>query len=371
MNVFTAVQSEEEIRLRFTQGSSDKIYQAQLKFIEKDPDNGGWIINFQYGRRGSALKAGCKTPKPLNYIKAKAAYDKLIASKLSKGYTPNGSGIPFSGTAQAGKRTIYLPQLLNQVTKEEALALWGTIDMYLQIKYDGERRGIIYDRDAIIGANRKGLEVPLIEDIPQEVRTLLGGAKFSGIFDTEDMGEYLVIFDMIHGMEDVAPFSVRAEMMELFDQGLTTKKLGRLLFELPYKPKDKADFEQFIDTAKKNNEEGIVIRDGAGIYFPGRPASGGPCWKLKFYADATCIVESVHPSKRSIGLGLYPQGCHPIGNCTIPANYKIPETGDLVEIRYLYAYKDGSLYQPQYKGVRTDINPEACGEAQLKYKKET
>jgi bifunctional non-homologous end joining protein LigD len=67
---------------------------------------------------------------------------------------------------------------------------------------------------------------------------------------------------------------------------------------------------------------------------------------------------------------MYPQGCHPVGNCTIPANYEIPQVGDLVEIRYLYAYLGGSLYQPIYEGIRNDISPEACGEIQLKYIKE-
>jgi bifunctional non-homologous end joining protein LigD len=55
-----------------------------------------------------------------------------------------------------------------------------------------------------------------------------------------------------------------------------------------------------------------------------------------------------------------------VGNVTIPANYDIPEAGQLVEIRYLYWYKDGSLYQPQYEGPRLDCDWEDCGIEKLK-----
>jgi bifunctional non-homologous end joining protein LigD len=64
---------------------------------------------------------------------------------------------------------------------------------------------------------------------------------------------------------------------------------------------------------------------------------------------------------------MYPQGDHPVGNCTIPANHEIPNVGDLVEIRYLYAYRGGSLYQPIYEGIRNDLSIEAACESQLQY----
>lgn len=41
-----------------------------------------------------------------------------------------------------------------------------------------------------------------------------------------------------------------------------------------------------------------------------------------------------------------------------------------VEIRYLYAYKGGSLYQPAFLGERDDIPAEECVLSQLKYKPE-
>jgi len=39
-----------------------------------------------------------------------------------------------------------------------------------------------------------------------------------------------------------------------------------------------------------------------------------------------------------------------IGTVTIPANFRIPAIGSLFDARHLYAYVDGSLYQPVYLG---------------------
>ena len=57
-----------------------------------------------------------------------------------------------------------------------------------------------------------------------------------------------------------------------------------------------------------------------------------------------------------------------VGNVTIPPRTQIPGAGQVVEIRYLHAYRGGSLYQPVYLGVRTDIPPADCTVGQLKFK---
>jgi bifunctional non-homologous end joining protein LigD len=48
----------------------------------------------------------------------------------------------------------------------------------------------------------------------------------------------------------------------------------------------------------------------------------------------------------------------------------MPAIFDLVEIKYMYAYRKGSIYQPQYKGLRTDLKKEAATINQLKYKED-
>jgi bifunctional non-homologous end joining protein LigD len=57
-----------------------------------------------------------------------------------------------------------------------------------------------------------------------------------------------------------------------------------------------------------------------------------------------------------------------VGNVTIPPSKPIPRAGSVVEIRYLYAYREGGLFQPVYLGVRDDIPADACTLGQLKLK---
>jgi bifunctional non-homologous end joining protein LigD len=87
----------------------------------------------------------------------------------------------------------------------------------------------------------------------------------------------------------------------------------------------------------------------------------------------------VNSGKRSVKIGLLEgrrsdviQGKKmiPVGNVTIPPNYDVPATGDIVEVEYLYAYKGGSIYQPVYRGKRTDLDINACRIGQLKFKPE-
>jgi bifunctional non-homologous end joining protein LigD len=57
------------------------------------------------------------------------------------------------------------------------------------------------------------------------------------------------------------------------------------------------------------------------------------------------------------------------GNVTIPTNQDIPRDGQVVEVRYLYAFEEsGCLYQPVYLGVRSDVLPMECVVSQLKFK---
>ena len=107
------------VTLYFRRGRSDKVYQAA---IEERGDR--FIVSFAYGRRGTTLKAGTKTPQPVPWVQAERIHSKLVASKLAKGYRTGGDGTVyrFTGpTAQAATPadTGVRPQLANPVGEEE------------------------------------------------------------------------------------------------------------------------------------------------------------------------------------------------------------------------------------------------------------
>ena len=72
------------VNLWYSDNRSDKVYNVKLELA--DPTQQKWTVDFEYGRRGNRLVEGTKTPSPTTYQKAKQIYDKLIQSKVNKGY---------------------------------------------------------------------------------------------------------------------------------------------------------------------------------------------------------------------------------------------------------------------------------------------
>ena len=68
----------DSITLYFREGSSDKVYQAIIQ-----PQGGGHMVHFAYGRRGSTLTTSTKTTSPVDYQTAKSIFDKLVREKTA------------------------------------------------------------------------------------------------------------------------------------------------------------------------------------------------------------------------------------------------------------------------------------------------
>jgi len=352
----------ETASLYFKDSRSDKVYHAQL--TEKDT---GFLVTFQYGRRGSSLTTGAKTKLPIDYTTAKKTFDTLIKTKRSKGYTPGADETAYSDPELAARVTGILPQLLNPIDEDQLIKCLTDDKYCCQEKFDGERGLIKKDLEAIIGINRKGLSKPLSSTIYNAI------AKYKVVdsvtLDGEMFGDYIKVFDILegHGVNLIdTPYSNRLKLLEAYVENCDKKHI-----QLVYTAFTTKDKQALYNKVKKANGEGVVFKKLNASYVPGRPNSGGTQLKYKFYATASCIVNTVHTTKRSIGLGMWsPRGNLPVGNCTIPANHAIPEEGQVVEIKYLYAYEGGSLYQPIYLGVRTDIDKNECVLSQLKLKPE-
>ena len=136
---------------------------------------------------------------------------------------------------------------------------------------------------------------------------------------------------------------------------------------------DPDDKLEAFEELRQSNREGVVFKNVDAPYSPGRPNSGGTHLKYKFVESASFVV-TARNGKRSVALGLYAGSGDndklvPAGNVTIPPNHAVPAVGEVVEVKYLYGFKEsGSIYQPVYIGKRCDIPPSECSTDQLKYK---
>ena len=218
--------------------------------------------------------------------------------------------------------------------------------------------------DEVIGINRKGLVVALPQPIAQHARAI-GPRQW--LMDGEAIGDVYYAFDLL----EQDGVDLRKEPY--------SQRLGTLSVIVPPGRKDvirardtatgTARKREMLAALRRLKAEGVVFKRHAAPYTPGRPASGGDQLKLKFTATASCIVDKVNGSKRSVALVLLDGDKRiGVGNVTIPVNQQIPPVESIVEVRFLYAFLGGSLFQPVFLGLRDDIGPDACTVSQLKYK---
>ena len=341
----------ERISLYYRDGSSDKVYHAQI-----EEQAGQYVVNCQYGRRGSTLQTGTKTAVPVDRAKALKIFEKLIQEKKAKGYTPGDDGTPFAGTEQSGRISGLVPQLLNPIDEERLQALLDDPSYMMQEKKDGVRLMVRFVRGEVIGSNRKGLIVPISVAIEAGVKELVGGGQ--AVLDGEAIGDVYYIFDLLE-IDDVDLRSCGVEERWFRLQALFGPREGGLirLVAVSRKPWHKQQTFAYLKAARA---EGVVFKKYNAPYVPGRPNSGGDQLKFKFKASATVRVIGQNTGKRSVMISMLQDSAigNPalvgVGSVTVPASYDIPEPGNCVEVEYLYAYPGGALFQPVYKGRRYD-----------------
>lgn len=351
----------EKISLYFSEGGSDKEYHAELLEAE-----GGFLVNFRYGRRGSALTGGSKTKDPVPYDKAKKVYDKLVAEKRGKGYTTGESGTAYQDTPKEALVTGVLPQLLNPVDEADLERLLKDPAWVMQEKHDGERRMVSNVGGEFFGINRKGLRVAL----PLPLVNALADLPANTILDGEIIGDVFYPFDLLQlDGTDLRGASCqnRLEIMHDVIRSVTSRYLVSVTtFH------GEEDKRYMFNLVKSRNGEGVVFKMKHATYTVGRPNSGGDQLKFKFVESATLFVYGHNEGKRSVQVAAFDGkgGAVILGSVTIPPNYEVPEIGAVVEVEYLYAFPGdgGCIYQPIYRGPRTDQSMDDCVVSQLKYK---
>jgi hypothetical protein len=84
------LETMEKIDLHYRDGRSDKVYQIQLDRVE-----GGHVVNFQFGPRGSTLRSATKTPQPVPYDDGAKLNNLLVAQQIANGYRECEDTTPF------------------------------------------------------------------------------------------------------------------------------------------------------------------------------------------------------------------------------------------------------------------------------------
>ena len=206
---------------------------------------------------------------------------------------------------------------------------------------------------------KNGKNVSIPNEIAKEANEILAG---DFLLDGELVGNQFIVFDLLEIFGDCQmdfPFELRS----LNARGIVSNKPNKFIKFISFVLG--VDKRTFYNKLLKDNAEGIVFKRLGSKYSVGRPSSGGNYLKFKFYNTASCVVSKVN-QKRSVSVEVV-CGTN-VGNVTIPANHEIPKKGDIIEIRYLYAYQGGSLYQPTYLGVRSDVGADTLDS--LKFKRD-
>jgi predicted DNA-binding WGR domain protein len=344
--------------LYYREGSSDKEYHVRL-----EAKGDGFVVNTAFGRRGSTLSTGTKTAAPVSYDTALHLFERLVQEKQAKGYTAGANGTPYQPSANASQVSGLLPELLNAVVAQVARLVsyprWA-----MQEKQDGKRLLLRKQDGVITGINKLGLTVSVPETVVHTANELAGDF----VVDGESIGDYLHAFDLLFlNGRDLRGESCNRRYTALLN--LLAGGLPKHIKVVPCwtDPRDKA---AWLLTLQREKAEGVVFKLLSAPYTPGRPNSGGPQLKHKFVATLSAVVAQVN-AQRSVGLALLNhEGWQPVGNVTIPPNHPVPAVGAVVEVRYLYAHRDGSLYQPVYLGERSDVRQEDCVCSQLKFKRD-
>ncbi len=121
----------QQIQLHYLDDKSDKLYEVDL--CEVGP--GQFLVNFRYGRRGRPLKSGTRTDFPIQEAEARKVYQKLVDSKIKKGYREgiqsSPATAPVSPTPIVKEETKPIPNSPWALPPEHIAALLQELQTYL------------------------------------------------------------------------------------------------------------------------------------------------------------------------------------------------------------------------------------------------
>lgn len=372
---------EKRTELFFQEGSSDKVYCAELIVH----DDGSCSVKVEWGRRGTGLNSGNKAVRVARAAALKTL-EKLLREKTNKGYQeitadvvpaevapPEGEG---SGSKSGNKKRPMVgpkAQLLNPIDDDSADEFLDDDAWVAQQKLDGIRILCTVQKDRVLPTNRDGQESDNVDRALLEgLESLLEGT----IVDGEVIGDTYWLFDVLKvGDRDVTGLGV-SERWSILDDEISPGLSGSIeVLPLATTKKEK---RALYDRLVAQVAEGIVFKQADAPYKGGRPSSGGPQRKHKLVKSCDVIITenagnaysmvvldmSAGKSGKRFGVGKVFAGTTNESRKQIDALLADGEE-PVCEVKYLYATADDQLYQPVFVRLRTDKDGAGCTRSQL------
>lgn len=365
------------IELFFQEGSSDKIYRAEI--VE---EGGFYTVKVAWGRRGSKLNEGNKAVG----VSAEAAvkkFESLVREKRAKGYEehtethkpaavapPEGEG---SGSRATGRRERVGPeaQLLNPIDVDEVERFLSDDAHIAQQKLDGHRVLAKITEEGVVLTNRNGEQTAGKEHLYEGLSLLPPGTLVDGELVGEGDRAIYWLFDLLSlGADDLREQGYLARWSLL--QGDLEPGLSGPIRVLPSAVG--ADRKRrLLERLVAARAEGIVFKDREAPYRAGRPSSGGTQRKHKLLRTADVVIlENIGnaylmavqdgSTLREVG-GVFAGTTNEIRKALDKALAR--GARPVAEVRYLYSTAEEQLFQPVFVRLRDDKDPKDCLRAQL------
>jgi bifunctional non-homologous end joining protein LigD len=314
------------------------------------------IMNMRHPRKQVEVDRDMNTTRAMNNSNTDCAHKKGCQLTDDHGHKPN------CDTCSCYKMPTVLtdlitPQLLTEIDKSELEQYLNNRDFCAQEKKDGKHLTLQIKNNLLIVRNRKGISCGCAPEFEPSLRQcnhelLIDGEQVNSTFWTWDILE----LDGIN-MRNL-PYHMRHAKLSSLSFGLNIK-----ILKYASTKEEKRALYNYLWTSCK---EGIVFKRLSATYSSGKNTDA---FKLKFYAECSVIIVAGRPNKASIGMELInDQGQREfVGYCSCNRR---PPINSIGEIKYLYAYRGGCLYQPAFKELRDDIDISECTISQLKFKSE-
>ncbi len=232
----------------------------------------------------------------------------------------------------------------------------------MQEKYDGERLMIYIARqNEVYSYNKRGdliANSPIITGSVKKIN--LAPIDYHISLDGEFVKDKFFVFDMITDLNHKHSYEERYSLLRNF----IYKHNPDNIVHVPNIKGEKVK-RAFLNNLHERRCEGAVFKRTDSLYRPAKRCEDQV--KIKFYQ--TCSVICLGQGRgKSVRMGMMNSGeIIEVGAVSIEKGPK-PQEGDIIEVKYLYAYQGGSLYQPIYLKTRTDVIASECLTDQLVYK---